>query len=73
MGIKMKAKSKDYIKGFKHGVVWAIFMAKLELKKWGLSYGNGSIGVGELASLEINMDNIKASSKQAVKSLREGR
>jgi len=61
-------KSKDYIKGFKHGIKWFNTMAKLSLNKY-----NGSIGQGELGSIEIEMDNILIDSKEAIKSLRKGR
>ena len=61
-------KSKDYIKGFNHGVKWACVMAKVYLNKY-----DGLIAQGELGALEINIDNIIADSKKAVKSLKEGR
>jgi hypothetical protein len=49
-------KSKDYIRGFRHGVAWAIAMAKCEI-----------------ASLEISLENIRTESKEAIKSLKQGR
>jgi len=61
-------KSKDYIKGFKHGVRWTLIMAKCKVNKF-----DGSIAQGELASLEISLNNIFVDSKEAVKSLKEGR
>ena len=61
-------KSKDYIKGFKHGVKWALVMAKCEVNKF-----DGLIAQGEIASLEIALNNIQVDSKKAVKSLKEGR
>jgi hypothetical protein len=64
----MKTKSKDYINGFKHGVKWALLMAKCEVIKF-----DGSIAQGELASFEISLDNILVDSKEAVKSLKAGR
>jgi len=64
----MKGKSNDYIKGFKHGIKWTLLMAKCELYKF-----NGTIGIGELTSLEISLDNILIDSKEAIKSLKEGR
>ena len=68
MKSKNKSKSKEYIKGFKHGVNWTLTMAKTELHKF-----NGSIAQGELASLEISLDNLKVDSKEAIKSLKQGR
>lgn len=64
----MKSKSEDYIKGFKHGVKWALIMAKCEINKY-----DGMIAQGEIASYEISLDNILVDSKEAVKSLRKGR
>jgi hypothetical protein len=64
----MKGKSKDYINGFKHGVKWALVMARCEVNKF-----DGSIAQGELASLEISIANIFEDSKEAVKSLKAGR
>jgi len=64
----MKGKSKEYIQGFKHGVRWALVMAKCEVNKF-----DGMIAQGELASLEISLDNIIIDSKEAVKSLKAGR
>lgn len=54
--MKIKSKSKDYINGFKHGVNWALAMAKCEVNKF-----SGSL------------DNILIDSKEAIKSLKEGR
>jgi hypothetical protein len=61
-------KSKDYIKGFKHGINWYRTMAIVSLNKY-----TGTIGQGELASLEIELNNILADSKEAVKNLKKGR
>ena len=61
-------KTKDYIKGFKHGVKWALIMAKCEVNKQ-----QGSIAQGEIASLEISLHNILVDSKKAIKSLKAGR
>jgi len=58
--------SKDYIKGFKHGAKWFNIMAKCSLAKF-----TGTIGQGELASLEIELNNIDC--KPAIKSLKNGR
>jgi hypothetical protein len=67
--VKQKPKiSKEYIKGFKHGVNWALIMAKCEVNKH-----SGSIGQGELGSLEIGLENIFVDSKEAIKSLKKGR
>lgn len=64
----MKSKSKEYIKGFKHGIAWFRMMIKASLVKY-----MGAIGQGELESLDIELDNIVIDSKKAVKSLKEGR
>ena len=61
-------KTKDYIKGFKHGVKWALIMAKCEVNKQ-----QGSIAQGEIASLKISLHNILVDSKKAIKSLKAGR
>jgi len=62
----MKSKSKDYIKGFKHGVKWAIIMAKCELNKF-----DGEIPKNKIISLEMFLEDIDT--KEAIKSLKEGK
>ena len=64
----VKSKSKDYIKGFKHGAKWYMIMALCSLSKF-----NGSINQGELGSLEIELRNIRVDIKEAIKSLKKGR
>jgi len=61
----MKLKSKDYIKGFEHGVRWALIMSKVSLYKFA-----ETIGQGEL--VEIELDNIQVDSKEAVKNMKKG-
>jgi hypothetical protein len=61
-------RNKDYIKGFKHGVYWALAMAKAEINK-----RVGLINQGEIGSLEISLENIKVDCKVAIKSLKQGR
>jgi len=65
-----KTKSKDFIKGFKHGIRWAILMAKCNL----LSQFKGTDK--EWKEYLISLDTaliMDKSVKKAIKSLKEGR
>jgi hypothetical protein len=66
----MKSKSKDYIKGFKHGIAWTLMMDKCEFAQF---HKNGKIKLKEYAILQTHLDKIALESKEAVQSLKEGR
>lgn len=56
----MKPRSKEYIKGFRHGVSWASVYMRTTKQ-------------GVLGTLETDIEDMLSASKEAVKSLRKGR
>jgi hypothetical protein len=65
-----KPKSKDYLKGFKHGIAWALLTATLDFK---LFKTQKKISEDQCELLEDSLDKIFLDGKDAIKSLKAGR